>query len=86
MPDILPPPRLLTAARALAGLTQRELAQAAGINTSLIGRYEAGLSTLRSDSFNAILTALRRYGIRFVGETDEVAMGVLLLKERTTGS
>jgi predicted transcriptional regulator len=80
MSEALPPPQLLAAARALVGLTQRQLAEAAGVNTSLIGRYEAGLTNLRSDNFNRILTALRGYGIRFIAETDDVAMGVLLLK------
>jgi hypothetical protein len=76
----LPPPRLLAAARALAGLSQRELATEAGVAASSIGRYEAGLSRFRSDSFEAILGALRRHGIRFIDETPEVAMGVYLIR------
>jgi transcriptional regulator with XRE-family HTH domain len=78
--DILPPPRLLAAARVLAGLSQRELATQAGIATSVIGRYEAGHSRLRSDSFEAILQVLRARGIRFVDATDKIAMGVLLIR------
>jgi transcriptional regulator with XRE-family HTH domain len=77
---MLPPPRLLAAARVLVGLSQRELAAEAGLAASVVGRYEAGLSTLRSDSFGAILTVLRGRGIRFADETEEVAMGVFVLR------
>ncbi len=82
--SVLPPPRLLAAARTLVRLSQRQLAAEAGIDRSLICRYEAGTSKLRSDSFGAILTVLRKYGIRFIGESDEVAMGVLLIKKQVS--
>ena len=47
---------------------------------SSVGRYEAGLSGLRSDSLAAILVVLAKRGIRFVDPTDEVEMGLVLLK------
>jgi predicted transcriptional regulator len=78
----LPPPRLLAAARALIDLSQRELAAAAGIATSLVARYEAGHSMLRSDSFGAILAVLHHRGVRFVEATNEITMGVLLLRQQ----
>lgn len=80
-PSILPPPRLLAAARVLVGLSQRELAAEAGLAVSSVGRYEAGLSTMRADSLGSILAVLRKRGVRFLEETGEVAMGILLLKE-----
>jgi transcriptional regulator with XRE-family HTH domain len=64
----------------LVGLSQRELAKAAGLATSSVSRYETGLSTLRADSFGAILSVLRSRGIRFMEETDDVAMGVMLMR------
>jgi predicted transcriptional regulator len=81
----LPPPRLLAAARVLVGLSQRELAALARIGTSTIARYEAGLSDLRGSSFDAILTVLRQRGIRFVDSTDEIAMGIVMLRDRSMG-
>lgn len=80
----LPSPRLLAAARSLVGLSQGELAVAAGLAKSSIGRYEAGLTALRSDTLGAILAVLRARGVRFVEETDEVAMGLLLMKTRSS--
>jgi hypothetical protein len=80
--SILPPPRLLAAARVLVGITQRELATEAGLDRSLIARYEAGLSLLRADSFGAILVVLRNYGVHFVEESEKVEMGVQLVRDR----
>jgi len=73
-------PRLITAARALAGLSQAELAAAAGIPRSSLARYEAGVRSLRLSTFEAIVAALRKHGVRFLEETDEVAMGVFITK------
>lgn len=64
----------------LVGLSQRDLAGEAGLAVSSIGRYEAGLSTLRADSLAAILEVLRRRGVRFIDPTDEVEAGVVLLR------
>ena len=78
----IPPPRLLAAARVLVGLSQRDLATEAGLAVSSVGRYEAGLSGLRSDSLAAILKVLARRGIRFIDPTDEVEAGLVLLRAR----
>jgi transcriptional regulator with XRE-family HTH domain len=80
--NVFPPPRLLAAARVLVGLTQRQLAAQAGVDRSLISRYEAGATMLRADSFGLIFAVLKRNGISFVEETDSVAMGVTLLRDR----
>lgn len=80
MSGAMPGPRALRAARALTGLSQRELAVATGLSTRSIAGYEAGSSNMRSDNLGAVVTALRRRGIRFLEESDEVEMGVLLLR------
>ena len=64
----------------LVGLSQRELAAEAGLAVSSVGRYEAGLSGLRSDSLAAIFKVLAKRGIRFVDPTDEVEVGLVLLR------
>lgn len=61
-------------------MSQRELAAEAGLAVSSVGRYEAGLSGLRSDSLAAILNVLAKRGIRFVDPTDEVEAGLVLLR------
>lgn len=71
---------MLAAARVLVGLSQRELATEAGLAVSSVGRYEAGLSGLRSASLAAILDVLRRHGVRFVDPTEEVEAGLVLLR------
>ncbi len=78
---ILPPPRLLAAGRVLAGLTQRELATAAGLSTTTIARYESGAATMRTDTLGTIVAVLRGMRVRFVGESQEAELGLLLLKE-----
>ncbi len=35
---------------------------------------------LRADNLGAIVAVLKRHGIRFLEETDEVEMGVMLLR------
>lgn len=75
---MFPSPRLLAAARVLVGLSQRELAAEAGLAASSVGRYEAGLSTMRANTFSAIIKVLKRRGVRFLDETSEIEMGVYL--------
>ena len=74
-------PRLLVAARSLVGLTQSALATAAELPVSVISRYEAGTTTPRPESMNAIVAVLHSKGVRFVLRTPEVSMGVVLLVE-----
>ena len=77
---MLPTPRLVIAARILAGLSQADLATAAGIGIATLSRYERGESNPRADKLNAIFGALRAHGIQFVEETDAVSEGILHLK------
>ena len=76
----IPSPRLLAAARVLLGLTQRDLAAEAGLAVSSIGRFEAGLTGLHSASLAAILSVLRKRGVRFLDPTDEIEAGLVLLR------
>ncbi len=77
---MLPTPRLIIAARILAGLSQADLAAAAGIGIATLSRYERGESNPRSDKLNAIVGALQAHDIQFVTETDTVAEGILRVK------
>ena len=81
-PGLLPPPRLLAAGRALAGVSQRDLAKAAGVSRASIARYESGVANMRTDSLGALVVALRELRVQFVGETRDAELGLLLVKER----
>ena len=50
-------PALLREARALSGLSQRELAERAGTAQSVVGRIEAGLTTPRVDTVDRLVEA-----------------------------
>lgn len=77
---LLPPPRLLAAARVLAGLTQAMLAKEAGIGVATVRRYEGGVGMMRVDTLAAAVEALRKHGVYLLPETDEVEMGVFIKK------
>ena len=49
--------RMLRYARRLAGLTQRQLAERAGVPQATVGRIEAGLITPRVDTLDKLLRA-----------------------------
>ena len=76
----LPPPKLIAAARLIAGLTQRELAVEAGVGTSSLARYEAGMGSMRVDTLSAVVAALRNHGIRFLDPTPEILIGLALVR------
>jgi hypothetical protein len=77
--------RQLAAARALAGLTVRELAQAASVTKGTVNRIEvAGLvrvaaklrhGHLSRDVFRKIADALARYGVELVPEDSNHGAG-----------
>ncbi len=72
----------VTAARDLLGLTQVELAQAAGLSTDTILAFEAGKTNPYPSSLLKIVSELERRGIEFIdGHTPpsgEDAIGVRL--------
>jgi transcriptional regulator with XRE-family HTH domain len=60
----------MRAARALAGLDQRELAQKAGLSLPTIQRMEASDDVIRGnvDSLMKLIAALDALGIELIGE------------------
>jgi transcriptional regulator with XRE-family HTH domain len=73
-------PRLLVAARVLAGMSQAELAAAAGVATSVLQAIEQGRSDPKLSTVLALLDALKACGVELVPETERVAGGVLVIK------
>ncbi|WP_043342001.1 helix-turn-helix transcriptional regulator [Belnapia moabensis] len=73
-------PRVLVAARVLAGMSQPELAAAAGIAVSVLQAIEQGRSDPRLSTVLALVDALKARGINLVPETEQVAWGVLVTK------
>lgn len=69
-------PNTLKAARALLGVRQSELANAAGISLATLNNFERGIGDPRASTINAIETALTRAGITFSidGEYDSVSL------------
>ena len=60
----------LRAARALAGIDQRQLAERAGLSVPTIQRMEASANVIRGnvDSLTKIIAALDEAGIELIGE------------------
>lgn len=77
---MIPPPRLLAAARVLAGLSQAELAARANVGIGALSRYEAGKTMPRIDTIAALVRALGEVGIGFLEESDSVEMGIVKRK------
>ena len=74
----------MRAARALAGLEQKALADRAGIGINTIRNFEAaGTNSVRGrlDTLDAIVAALKAAGVVFVPENGE-GPGVRLLKAK----
>ena len=67
----------MRAARALAGLDQRELAQKAGLSLPTIQRMEASDDVIRGnvDSLMKLIAALEALGIDLIGEGSASATG-----------
>lgn len=60
-----PTGKQIAAARALLGMTQRELAKAAGLAQGTIATLETGKRTPTRSNLAAVVAALQRRGIRF---------------------
>lgn len=67
----------LRAARALLGISQRELADAAGVSVPTIRRMEASEGTVRAnvDTLMKIIGALGTAGIELIAEGDSSQTG-----------
>ena len=81
----IPTPRLVAAARVLANLSQAELAHASGVHRTVIGRYEAGETVMRSDTLGRLVVAFADYGIRFVGDASTPTIGLQMRNQNFEG-
>lgn len=79
-------PRQLSAARTLAGMTQQELAEAAGVTVNTVRAMEQGKSNPRLSTVNALIQALRTKGVELLDEDARISMGVVLLKPEPVGT
>lgn len=77
-------PRQLTAARALAGWSQEELAAAAGVGLVTLQGLEGGFRDTRYSSVLAIVEALRRRGIEFTQGSERYVGGVAVVRGSTS--
>ncbi len=74
--------RLFIAARALAGLSQSELASEAGVALSVLQAIEQNRSDPKLSTILALLDVLKSKGIELLPETGHVAFGLFV----TTGT
>ena len=72
-------PRLLIAARVLGGMTQSELAVAAGVGLSVLQAIEQGRSDPRLSTTLALLDALETHGVRLVPASEHAAYGLVVV-------
>src|SRR5665647_3974215 len=85
LPDIWPTPRLIRAARGLAGIDQAKLAERAGVARKTIVLIEADESDRMDPRRLKILRSLQRvfeddYGIEFFGASENSGEGVRFRK------
>jgi len=77
-------PRLLVAARVLAGLNQTELASAAGIAVSVLQAIEQGRSDPKLSTVLALVDALKVRGVMLLPETERIAGGIHVVRGSQT--
>jgi transcriptional regulator with XRE-family HTH domain len=72
--------RLVSAARALTGISQAELADATGISVAVLAQIEAsGAAPLQSEAqAETVVRALENFGAVFLPESDGLGAGVRL--------
>jgi predicted transcriptional regulator len=61
-------PLQIRAARAMIGLTQAELARAAGLSTTGLNNIEAGRADAKGSTLRAIQAALEAHGVEFTND------------------
>ena len=71
--------RLLVAGRALANMTQTDLASAANIALSVLQAIEQGKSDPKLSTVLALLDALKAQGVELLNSSDSVAWGVYVV-------
>ena len=72
---MIPPQRIVKAARLLLEWTQQDLADHAGISIGSISRFEAGAS-LSKPSMLKVITAFEEEGVGFIFDADDNVVGV----------
>lgn len=77
--------RLIAAARALVGVSQKDFAAASGLSDATFARLEAaGSAWVRSErEVSAIEAALKHYGVLIIEESGGMGAGVRLKFTRT---
>jgi transcriptional regulator with XRE-family HTH domain len=70
--------RLFIAARALAGLSQSELASQAGVALSVLQAIEQNRSDPKLTTILALLDVLKSKGVELLPETGQVAFGLFV--------
>lgn len=73
----------MRAARALAGIDQKTLADLAGVSVPTIQRMEASDGVVRGvvDTLTKVVEALNAAGVELIGESDTGGRGVRLKKK-----
>lgn len=74
-------PVVIVAARVLAGLSQEELADAAGIPLGTLKNLEQGRADPRHSTVLALIDTLAKRGVRFMMESDRIAWGVYVERD-----
>jgi transcriptional regulator with XRE-family HTH domain len=74
--------RILQGARIMAGLTQAQLAEAAGVGESVIADIERGTSDPRNSTLMRIVDVLSVHGVQLVGFGQGVLGGALIVDRR----
>ncbi|ONH84240.1 hypothetical protein APZ41_005355 [Roseomonas mucosa] len=74
--------RFLQGARIMAGLTQAQLAQAAGLGESVVANIERGSSDPLNSTLMKLVEVLAEHGVQMIGFSEGVLGGVLVLDKR----
>jgi transcriptional regulator with XRE-family HTH domain len=70
--------KLIKAARALADLSQDELASAAGVSRQIVVRVENGDESVTIEALEKIRVACEKNGVLFLGAGEKHGVGVAL--------
>jgi transcriptional regulator with XRE-family HTH domain len=79
-------PALCKAARALAGLTQRQLSARAGVGNQTLADFERGARQTFESNLEKLHSALEDAGVEFMPESSSAGPGVRLAKRKAKKS
>jgi transcriptional regulator with XRE-family HTH domain len=77
IPEIM---RILRAGRALAGLSQEEMAELSGVSRQIVVRIEKGENNVLVEAIEKVRAALEAQGIVFTPATQEHGPGVAVAR------